>query len=138
MKVKYSLGVVVALFAAGLLFAVSSEAKIDPKTIAGMWLFDEDEDDIAEDSSGNGNDGKLINGPEWDDGKFGSALEFDGGIVVVDHGALPVVFEVPLVVRLLPPTRTGHANGEEAADEGKGSRPHNGMPWLHSNALLVK
>lgn len=86
MKVKYSLVVVVALFAAGLLFAVSSEAKIDPKAIAGMWLFDEDEGDVANDSSGNGNEGTLKNGPEWDDGKFGSALEFDGGTTYVNCG----------------------------------------------------
>ena len=86
MKVKYPLVAVVALFAAGLLFAVSSEAKIDPKTIAGMWLFDEDEGDVVNDSSGNGNDGTLKNGPKWDDGKFGSALEFDGGTTYVSCG----------------------------------------------------
>jgi hypothetical protein len=89
MKLKSLLICVVALFAAGLLFAGSSEAKIDPKTIAGMWLFDEDEDDIAEDSSGNGNTGKLINGPKWDDGKFGAALEFDGGTTYVNCGNGP-------------------------------------------------
>jgi hypothetical protein len=86
MKVKCSLVAVVALFAAGLLFAVSSEAKIDPETIAGMWLFDEDEGDVANDSSGNANDGTLTNGPKWDDGKFGSALEFDGGTTYVNCG----------------------------------------------------
>jgi hypothetical protein len=43
----------IALFAVGLLFAVSSEAKIDPESVMGMWLFDE-EDNIVIDSSGNG------------------------------------------------------------------------------------
>jgi len=81
MKVRCLL---VVLFAAGLLFAVSSEARIDPETIAGMWLFDEDEGDVANDSSGNGNNGALINGPDWDDGKFGSALEFDGASTYVN------------------------------------------------------
>ncbi|RLJ05934.1 MAG: hypothetical protein DRP16_05660, partial [Candidatus Aenigmatarchaeota archaeon] len=30
------------------------------------------------DSSGNDNDGTLINGPQWVDGKFGKALQYDG------------------------------------------------------------
>jgi hypothetical protein len=83
MEVKYSLIAVFVLFAAGLLFAVSSQAKIDPETIAGMWLFDEDEGEIANDSSGNGNNGTLTNRPRWDDGKFGSALEFDGAADII-------------------------------------------------------
>ena len=86
MKVKYSLIGVVVVFAAGLLFVVSSEAKIAPEHIAGMWLFDEGEDDITEDSSGNGNNGNLINGPQWTDGKFGKALEFDGAATYVNCG----------------------------------------------------
>jgi hypothetical protein len=40
MKVRYLLIGVVIMFVAGLLFAVSSDAKIDPKIIAGMWLLD--------------------------------------------------------------------------------------------------
>ena len=89
MKVKYLLIVVFALFAAGLLSAVSSEARIDPETIAGMWLFDEDEGEVANDSSDNGNNGVLINRPKWDDGKFGSALEFDGMTTYVNCGNGP-------------------------------------------------
>jgi len=89
MKMQYTFIALAALFIAGSLFAVSSEARIDPLTIAGMWLFDEDEGDIAEDSSGNGNTGTLKNGPRWDDGKFGSALEFDGGITYIDCGTGP-------------------------------------------------
>ena len=53
-------------------------AKIDPKTVVGMWLFDEGQGDIAADSSENGNDGTLKNEPKWVDGKFGNALSFDG------------------------------------------------------------
>jgi hypothetical protein len=75
----------VVLFAVGILVS-PSYAGIDPRTIAGMWLFDEGEGDTAPDSSGNGNDGKLTNGPEWDDGKFGDALQFDGTDDYVDVG----------------------------------------------------
>ncbi len=74
-----------------LLFAVSSKAKIDPTTIAGMWLFDEDEGDVAEDSSGNDNHGALTNGPKWDDGKFGTALEFNGSAAYVNCGNGPTL-----------------------------------------------
>lgn len=89
MKVKYSLIAVVVLFAAGSLFTASSEAVIDPENIAGMWLFNDGSGDIAEDSSGNGNDGVLTNGPEWDNGKFGDGLAFDGLSAYVNCGNGP-------------------------------------------------
>lgn len=89
MKVKYSLVIVVAVFAAGLLFAVSSEAVIEPENIAGMWLFDDGGGDVAEDSSGNGNDGTLTNGAEWDTGKFGDGVAFDGLSAYVNAGNGP-------------------------------------------------
>jgi len=55
-----------------------SYAKIDPKTAAGIWLFDEGSGSLAKDFSGNGNDG-VIKGAEWVKGKFSNALEFDEG-----------------------------------------------------------
>jgi hypothetical protein len=66
-----------ALFAVGILVS-PSYAEIDLETCVGMWLFDEGEGDTAEDSSVSKNDGTLMNDPKWVDGKFGSALEFDG------------------------------------------------------------
>jgi hypothetical protein len=77
MKIRCFLIGVVILFVVGVL-NTSSYAKIDPKTIVGMWLFDDGKGGIAKDSSGNKNDGELINGPEWVGGKFGKALKFDG------------------------------------------------------------
>jgi hypothetical protein len=44
----------------------------------GHWKLDEGSGTTAHDSSGNGNDGTLINGPTWVDGKLGKALSFDG------------------------------------------------------------
>lgn len=70
------MGVAVS-FVVGLL-TTSSYAKIDPKTCIGMWLFDDNAGDTAKDSSGSKNDGKLMNGPKWVNGKFGKALEFNG------------------------------------------------------------
>jgi len=46
--------------------------------LVGWWKFDETEGTIAYDSSGNGNDGSLTNGPTWAAGKIGGALSFDG------------------------------------------------------------
>ena len=61
-----------------LMLIGQSFAKIDPETCMAMWLFDEGKGEVAEDSSGNGNNGELMKGPSWVDGKFGKALEFDG------------------------------------------------------------
>jgi len=62
----------------GLIFADLGYAKIDWETAVGIWLFDEEKGDVASDTSGNGNDGQLMNAPKWVEGKFSKALEFDG------------------------------------------------------------
>jgi len=77
MRESHFLPGIVVLFALGLL-VTSSYAGIDPKTVVGMWLFDEGEGEIARDSSGKNNDVSLHNGTQWVEGKFGKALEFDG------------------------------------------------------------
>jgi hypothetical protein len=46
--------------------------------LVGWWKFDEGSGAVAYDSSGNGNDGNLTNGPTWTTGKIGGALSFDG------------------------------------------------------------
>ena len=63
-----------------------SYGAIDPQTCVGMWLFDEGSGNIAKDSSGNPNDGKLVKTPKWVEGKIGMALEFDGAGSYVDCG----------------------------------------------------
>ena len=84
----------ISLIVLSLMFAGISNAEFDLKTVVGMWLFDEGKGDTAADSSENGNDGKLENSPKWiKNGKFGSALEFDGNeskghVVVGDLGWL--------------------------------------------------
>ena len=54
--------------------------------LVGWWKFDEGSGTVAYDSSGNGNNGNLTNGPTWVTGKIGGALSFDG---------LDDYFEVP-------------------------------------------
>ena len=53
-----------------------SDALLDG--LVGWWKFDETNGTVAYDSSGNGNDGNLTNGPTWATGKIGGALSFDG------------------------------------------------------------
>ena len=52
--------------------------------LVGWWKFDEDSGLIAYDSSGNGNDGTLVNTPAWVNGIIGHAIEFSGASEYVD------------------------------------------------------
>jgi hypothetical protein len=61
-----------------LCFTGLSSADVDLSTAVGIWLFDDGSGDVAADTSGQGNDGKLVNSPGWVAGKFGTALEFNG------------------------------------------------------------
>jgi hypothetical protein len=56
--------------------------------LVGYWNFDEGSGTIAADSSGNGNNGTLVNGPTWTTGKIGSgALSFDGADDYINTGS---------------------------------------------------
>jgi hypothetical protein len=79
MKVKmFKFKLIIGLVFVSLVLTSLSYAKLDIESAVAIWLFDEGAGDKASDSSGNGNDGNLTNGPEWVDGKFGKALKFDG------------------------------------------------------------
>lgn len=52
----------------------------------GYWTFDEGENTTAYDSSGNGNDGTLTNGPTWTNGPVGGAIDLDGSDDYVNVG----------------------------------------------------
>jgi len=54
--------------------------------LVGYWPLDEGAGTTTEDVSGNGSEGTVYGGPNWVDGKFGSALEFDGSDDYVDCG----------------------------------------------------
>lgn len=81
-----------------LILTVQGYAIIDPQTAVGIWLFDEGEGDVAKDSSDNGNDGKLVNDPEWVEGKFGKALKFDGEDDYVDCGTDDSLNPTPITI----------------------------------------
>jgi hypothetical protein len=78
----------IALSLATLLsFAFVSAALAGVSENVVLWLqFDEDGGDVASDSSQYGNDGQIV-GPEWVEGKYGSALSFDGSNDYVKVGS---------------------------------------------------
>ena len=87
-KLITSLSLICAgLVLVSLTFTGETDAGVADKAV-GLWLFDDGGGDTAKDSSGNGNDGTLVGGPEWVDGKFGGALKF-GGESLVDCGNDP-------------------------------------------------
>jgi hypothetical protein len=78
--------VCISFIVVSLMFVSVSDAKIDPNKAAGIWLFDERSGDTAKDSSKNVNDGTFVGNVERVEGKFGTALEFDGASSYVDCG----------------------------------------------------
>ena len=54
--------------------------------LVAWWKFDETSGTVAYDSSGNGHDANLTNGPTWVTGKIGGALSFDGSDDMVRTG----------------------------------------------------
>ena len=62
--------------------------------LVGWWKFDEGSGSVAYDSSGNGNDGNLMNGPTWTAGKIRGALSFDG---MNDYVLIPATYDLDLV-----------------------------------------
>ncbi len=91
-----------------------AHSKIDPKTCIGLWLFDDGKGNTASDSSGNKNDGKLMNDPKWVDGKIGKALDFDGAqshVVVPNSDTLNPTDAITLTAWIYPRGFTGNGNG---------------------------
>ena len=110
------------LIGVGLLFGTvccftTADAKIDPETVAGIWLFDEGTGKTAKDLSGNGNDGELKEGAKWEDGQFGQAVIFDGKDDYVEIAPSPLFNPEEFTVTFwMHPTAVGGNN-----PAGKGS-----------------
>jgi len=60
-----------------------------PADLVAYWNFNEGTGTTAADSSGNNNDGTLVNNPAWVNGKIGKAISFDGSNDFVDCGDNP-------------------------------------------------
>ena len=81
------------LLASLLIIANLGVANVAEEGLVAYWPFDEGSGKTAEDVTGNGHDGKFAGAPKWVDGKFGTALEFDGEedhVVVADDAALAI------------------------------------------------
>jgi hypothetical protein len=97
---KYRLSLLVVCMVLLLVSAAFQNAKAELKGAVGIWLFDEGKGDVATDSSGNKNHGKIEGGSKWVDGKFGKALEFNGtngAVQVPDSPSLDLVEAVSMV-----------------------------------------
>ncbi len=82
MRLKVRLSVIAFVcIALGVMFAGSVWSA--PSELALYLPFDEGQGDAPKDASGNGNDGSFENNPQWADGRYGKALEFDGSSHVV-------------------------------------------------------
>lgn len=75
-KITSLIAICLLCFSMILVFSQQTKAASPPPV--GHWEFDEGLGSIASDSSGYGNTGTLLNGPQWVEGKYGSALYFDG------------------------------------------------------------
>jgi hypothetical protein len=73
----------VSLMVVVLMSAGQSHA-IDKPSLAGVWLFDEGSGNVVKDISGNVNNGELQGNPEWVEGRFGKALDFNGSTDYVE------------------------------------------------------
>jgi len=120
MKVRFLLIGLVVIFVTGML-TTQSYAKIDPKSISGLWLFDEGNGDTAKDSSGNKIDGTITKA-KWVDGrkKPSKALELDGSssYIMVHLGVPPQSISIAAWIY---PTAGGVVfaeNGQQALDGG--------------------
>ncbi len=90
MSAKFLLISIVSVFIIGMLGNLGYAA-IDPETVVGAWLFEENTGNTAKDSSGKGNDGDIQGAPKLVNGRFGKALEFDGQgdhIIIKDSDSL--------------------------------------------------
>lgn len=65
------LSVFVSLFVAYTCYAFR-------ENVLAAWTFEDGSGKAVKDVSGNGNNGEIIGGAKWADGKIGKALEFDG------------------------------------------------------------
>ena len=93
-------------------------AEIDSATAVAVWLFD---DGDVSDSSGNGNDGELVNGAEIaDGGKWGKALSLDGDddyVKVATSSSLDSANEEYTGVAWVKIQRKGDPHGSCCADD---------------------
>jgi hypothetical protein len=104
-------------------------AAAGPLGLVGHWTFDEGQGAIAHDSSGNGLDGTLRDGPTWvTGGQVGGALDFNGSTAYVEIPHDPLLsLTAEITIAAWTNMRTT-ASGEMAI-VSKGSWAANNLPY---------
>jgi len=64
--------------------AIWSDINLLNESTVAYWSFDEGTGNMVYDSTYNGNDGNIMGNPEWVDGKFGKALQYNGSDDYID------------------------------------------------------
>lgn len=77
----------ICLTVMSLMLTSQISARIDIADLGGAWLFDEEDAELIEDISGNGNNGVVFGKPRWEDGKFGKAILLNGANEYINCGA---------------------------------------------------
>ena len=92
------------------------------RRFVALWLFDDGSGNILTDSSGNGNDGKLIEGPTLDKGKFGGALKFNSvkrqRVKVENADSLNLTDQISILAWGLVSDTTGNRRFVQKSTEG--------------------
>ena len=89
-----------------------SLANVAEDGLVAYWPFDEGKGKEAIDVTDNGHDGEFNDDPKWVEGKFGTALEFDGEddhVIVADDPAFAIEENITLMAWFSPnDSLTGH------------------------------
>ena len=106
---------------------LTSVANAATPHLIGYWKLDETSGRIASDSSGNGNDGRLVGGVDWapTSGKCNGAAKFGGGNCHIEIPATEMTLTtgtVALWVRLAEPQSTRSRRGHRFLF-GYGTKP---------------
>ena len=99
--------IVITLTAMSFIITNLSDARIQPKDIVAMWLFDEVEKEVTKDRSGNLHHATVVGNPELVEGKFGKAFAFGKGkyLEVAHHRKLQIDDVISISVWVKRPLR---------------------------------
>ena len=99
-----------------LIIANLSIANVAEDGLVAYWPFDEGKGKEAIDVTGNGHDGEFNGKPKWVEGKFETALEFNGvddHVIVADDPAFAIEENITLMAWFSPTDElTGHRFNE--------------------------
>lgn len=124
-----------------LMISTQCYAKIDSKSIAGIWLMDEGSGTNANDTTKNGNNGKILGNVKWVKGEFGNALDLPGGganCVSIPHNASLnlVTWTATAWVKIQPGTWQGIV--VKASPPGAANRNYGIWTWDVSGQLWAQ